>query len=72
MTGGFLADGYSKRTVTIWIEFFEMAVMVLAIAGLEVRGPIAAASQSRQARILGKTSKPPTKSVDFGLTARCG
>jgi len=34
MTGGFLADRYSKRAVTIWTKFFEMAVMVLAIAGL--------------------------------------
>src|SRR5271169_4112074 len=34
MTGGFLADRYSKRTVTIWTKFFEMAVMILAIAGL--------------------------------------
>lgn len=34
MTGGFLADRHSKRTVTIWTKFFEMAVMVLAIAGL--------------------------------------
>ena len=34
MTGGFLADRYSKRSVTIWTKFFEMGVMVLAIAGL--------------------------------------
>ena len=34
MTGGFLADRYSKRTVTIWTKFFEMAVMALAIIGL--------------------------------------
>jgi acyl-[acyl-carrier-protein]-phospholipid O-acyltransferase / long-chain-fatty-acid--[acyl-carrier-protein] ligase len=34
MTGGFLADRYSKRSVTIWTKFLEMAVMVLAIAGL--------------------------------------
>ena len=34
MTGGFLADRYSKRTVTIWTKFFEVAVMLLAIAGL--------------------------------------
>jgi acyl-[acyl-carrier-protein]-phospholipid O-acyltransferase / long-chain-fatty-acid--[acyl-carrier-protein] ligase len=34
MTGGFLADRYSKRTVTIWTKFLEMAVMLLAIAGL--------------------------------------
>src|SRR5208282_4324685 len=34
MTGGFLADRYSKRTVTIWTKFLEMAVMALAIAGL--------------------------------------
>jgi hypothetical protein len=34
MTGGFLADRYSKRTVTIGTKVFEIAVMVLAIAGL--------------------------------------
>ncbi|HLY97433.1 MAG TPA: acyl-[ACP]--phospholipid O-acyltransferase [Candidatus Angelobacter sp.] len=34
MAGGFLADRYSKRSVTIGTKFFEMAVMVLAIAGL--------------------------------------
>src|SRR5579863_491035 len=34
MTGGFLADRFSKRTVTIWTKFFEIAVMALAIAGL--------------------------------------
>jgi MFS family permease len=34
MTGGFLADRYSKRSVTIWTKFFEMGVMGLAIAGL--------------------------------------
>ena len=34
MTGGFLADRYSKRTVTIGTKFLEMAVMGLAIAGL--------------------------------------
>lgn len=34
MTGGFLADRYSKRTVTIWTKFSELAVMLLAIVGL--------------------------------------
>jgi acyl-[acyl-carrier-protein]-phospholipid O-acyltransferase/long-chain-fatty-acid--[acyl-carrier-protein] ligase len=34
MTGGYLADRYSKRSVTIWTKLFEMAVMVLFIAGL--------------------------------------
>jgi len=34
MTGGFLADRYSKRTVTIWTKFIELAVMLLAIVGL--------------------------------------
>ena len=34
MTGGFLADRYSKRTVTIGTKVLEMAVMLLAIAGL--------------------------------------
>ena len=34
MTGGFLADRYSKRTVTIGTKFFEIGVMVLALAGL--------------------------------------
>jgi acyl-[acyl-carrier-protein]-phospholipid O-acyltransferase/long-chain-fatty-acid--[acyl-carrier-protein] ligase len=34
MTGGYLADRFSKRSVTIWTKFFEMAVMALAIFGL--------------------------------------
>src|ERR1700692_340778 len=34
MTGGFLADKYSKRRVAIWTKCFEVAVMLLAIAGL--------------------------------------
>ena len=34
MTGGFLADRYSKRTVTIWTRCLELGVMGLAIAGL--------------------------------------
>lgn len=34
MTGGFLADRFSKRTVTIGTKLFEIAVMGLAIAGL--------------------------------------
>ena len=34
MTGGFLADRFSKRTVTIGTKFLEMAVMALAIVGL--------------------------------------
>lgn len=35
MTGGFLADRFSKRTVTIGTKLFELAVMTLAIVGLE-------------------------------------
>jgi len=34
MTGGFLADRYSKRQVTIWTRCFELGVMGLAIVGL--------------------------------------
>jgi len=34
MTGGFLADRFSKRNVTIGTKLFEIAVMVLATAGL--------------------------------------
>ena len=34
MTGGFLADRYSKRTVTIGTKLFEIGVMAFAIAGL--------------------------------------
>src|SRR6204780_2935201 len=34
MTGGFLADRFSKRSVTIGTKFLEMAVMALAIIGL--------------------------------------
>jgi len=33
MTGGFLADRFSKRTVTIGTKLFEIGVMLFAIAG---------------------------------------
>ncbi len=33
MVGGYFADHYSKRTVTIWTKVFEIAVMIFAIAG---------------------------------------
>jgi acyl-[acyl-carrier-protein]-phospholipid O-acyltransferase / long-chain-fatty-acid--[acyl-carrier-protein] ligase len=31
MTGGYFADRYSKRTVTIWTKVFEIAAMIFAI-----------------------------------------
>jgi acyl-[acyl-carrier-protein]-phospholipid O-acyltransferase / long-chain-fatty-acid--[acyl-carrier-protein] ligase len=34
MTGGFFADRFSKRTVTIGIKFFEILVMLLVLTGL--------------------------------------
>ncbi|MFZ0828109.1 MAG: acyl-[ACP]--phospholipid O-acyltransferase [Verrucomicrobiia bacterium] len=34
MAGGFLADRFSKRTVTIGVKIFEIFVMLLALAGL--------------------------------------
>ncbi|MEI9959890.1 MAG: hypothetical protein WDM76_01800 [Limisphaerales bacterium] len=34
MAGGFLADRFSKRTVTIGVKFFEILVMLLALIGL--------------------------------------
>ena len=34
MTGGFLADRFSKRTVTIGVKCFEILVMFIALAGL--------------------------------------
>ena len=37
MTGGYFADRYSKRSVTIGTKFFEIAVMAFFIAGLALR-----------------------------------
>ena len=34
MTGGFLADHFSKRAVTVWTKVMEIASMLLALAGL--------------------------------------
>jgi acyl-[acyl-carrier-protein]-phospholipid O-acyltransferase/long-chain-fatty-acid--[acyl-carrier-protein] ligase len=34
MAGGFLADRYSKRTITIGVKVFEIGVMSLAVLGL--------------------------------------
>src|SRR3977135_2219292 len=32
LTGGYLADRFSKRTVTIWTKVFEVGVMLFATA----------------------------------------
>jgi acyl-[acyl-carrier-protein]-phospholipid O-acyltransferase/long-chain-fatty-acid--[acyl-carrier-protein] ligase len=34
MAGGFLADRFSKRTITIGVKVFEVGIMLLAMAGL--------------------------------------
>jgi len=34
MTGGFLADRFSKRTITVGVKIFEICVMTFALAGL--------------------------------------
>ena len=45
MTGGYFADRYSKRTVTICTKVFEIAVMLFAIAGFAVHSlPMAMAA----------------------------
>jgi acyl-[acyl-carrier-protein]-phospholipid O-acyltransferase/long-chain-fatty-acid--[acyl-carrier-protein] ligase len=36
MSGGFLADRFSKRTVTIGVKCFEIVVMLLALIGLAI------------------------------------
>lgn len=36
MTGGYLADRFSKRTVTIWTKAFEIGVMGLALFALAI------------------------------------
>jgi acyl-[acyl-carrier-protein]-phospholipid O-acyltransferase/long-chain-fatty-acid--[acyl-carrier-protein] ligase len=37
MTGGFLADRFSKRTVTIWVKLWEILIMVFATIGFAVQ-----------------------------------
>src|SRR5271165_262962 len=37
MTGGYFADKFSKRTVTIWTKVFEIGVMLFAIAGFAMQ-----------------------------------
>ena len=34
MAGGFLADRFSKRTISVGVKVFEIGVMLLALAGL--------------------------------------
>ena len=36
MTGGYFADRYSKRTVTIWTKVFEIAAMIFAIVAFSM------------------------------------
>ena len=35
MAGGFLADRFSKRFITVNVKVFEVAVMAVALAGLD-------------------------------------
>jgi acyl-[acyl-carrier-protein]-phospholipid O-acyltransferase/long-chain-fatty-acid--[acyl-carrier-protein] ligase len=37
MTGGYFADRFSKRTVTIWTKSFEILVMLLALVALALQ-----------------------------------
>jgi acyl-[acyl-carrier-protein]-phospholipid O-acyltransferase/long-chain-fatty-acid--[acyl-carrier-protein] ligase len=57
MTGGYLADRFSKRTVTIGTKLFEMAVMLLAMLALAQENlPLALAAvflASTQAALFG-------------------
>ena len=39
MAGGFLADHFSKRIVTIWVKMWEVLIMVFATAGLRPPEP---------------------------------
>ena len=42
MAGGFLADRFSKRTVTIGVKLFEIVIMLFALAGLWMKNVPAA------------------------------
>ena len=37
MAGGFLADRFSKRTVTVWVKMWEVLIMTFATLGLALR-----------------------------------
>src|SRR5713226_6756031 len=57
MTGGYLADRFSERNVTIWTKVFEILVMLLALVALAVQNlPLEMAAvflASTQAAIFG-------------------
>ncbi len=57
MIGGYFADRFSKRSVTIWTKVFEILVMMLALAALATRNlPLEMAAvflASTQAAIFG-------------------
>jgi len=37
MTGGFLADRFSKRTVTVWVKIWEVLIMTFATVGFALQ-----------------------------------
>ena len=57
MTGGFFADRFSKRSVTIWTKVFEIGVMAFALVALATQNlPLEMAAvflASTQAAIFG-------------------
>jgi acyl-[acyl-carrier-protein]-phospholipid O-acyltransferase/long-chain-fatty-acid--[acyl-carrier-protein] ligase len=59
MTGGYLADRFSKRSVAIWTKVFEIGVMLFAIAGFAVHSlPLSMAAvflASTQGALFGPT-----------------
>jgi acyl-[acyl-carrier-protein]-phospholipid O-acyltransferase/long-chain-fatty-acid--[acyl-carrier-protein] ligase len=57
MTGGYFADRFSKRSVTVWTKVFEILVMLLALVALAIQNlPLEMAAvflASTQAAIFG-------------------
>src|SRR5229473_6496797 len=76
MIGGYFADRFSKRNVTIWTKVFEILIMMLALAALATRNlPLELAAvflASTQAAIFGPSKYGllpellPTKLLSWG------
>jgi MFS family permease len=67
MTGGYLADRFSKRSVTIGTKLFEIGVMVFAVAGFALQSmPMSLAALIRAFEIRLAAGNSSRRSVILG------
>ena len=72
LTGGYLADRFSKRAVTIWTKVFEVGVMLFAAAALVGPNLKLALVADAVVRAASGTLRRVPSSATYSRPKRCG